>query len=116
MSAKGLALADLIDRYIEELYPKKHWGRSKSADLAALRRDLGKLPADKLTAAHFTDYFRDRHSQGAGAVTVSSQLGYLVGMLKVARTLWHLGRRGGCRTRCPHGSFQSRHGWQVQAP
>lgn len=90
MQARGLTLGDLIDRYIAELYPVKAWGRSKSADLARLKKDIGHLPADKLTSKHFTDHFRKRHADGAGAVTVSAQVGYLVNVLSVARTLWHL--------------------------
>jgi integrase len=90
MQAKGLTLGDLIDRYTHEIYPLKPWGRTKSADLARLKEDLGTLRADTLTAAHFTDHFRERYADGAGAVVISSQLGYLIGVLRVARTLWHL--------------------------
>jgi integrase len=90
MRARGIALSDLIDRYILELYPLKTWGRSKSADLARLKKDLGHLSVSTLTSSHFTDHFRKRHKDGAGAVTISSQMGYLVGLLRVARTLWHL--------------------------
>jgi integrase len=90
MQAKGLTLGELIDRYIAELYPLKTWGRTKSADLARLKEDLGHLRADTLAASHFTDHFRQRYAEGAGAVVISSQLGYLIGVLRVARTLWHL--------------------------
>src|SRR5215471_2772898 len=65
MQAKGLTLGDLIDRYIAELYPLKAWGRTKSADLARLREDLGHLRADTLAASHFTDHFRKRYIEGA---------------------------------------------------
>jgi hypothetical protein len=34
MQARGLSVGDLIDRYTEEFYPTKRWGRSKSADHA----------------------------------------------------------------------------------
>jgi len=68
----------------------KPWGRTKTADLARLKEDLGHLRADTLTASHFTDAFRKRHADGAGAVVISSQMGYLIGVLRVARTLWHL--------------------------
>jgi hypothetical protein len=88
--AKGLTLGDLIDRYIRELYPLRAWGRTKSADLARLKEDLGHLRADTLTSAHFTDHFRERYAEGAGAVVISAQIGYLIGVLRVARTLWHL--------------------------
>jgi integrase len=90
MSAKGLTLGDLIDRYREELYTLKPWGRTKSADLARLKGDLGALKADALTNAHFTDYFRKRFAEGTGAVVISAQAGYLVGVLRVARTVLHL--------------------------
>jgi integrase len=87
---RGLTLGDLIERYILELYPLKPWGRSKTADLVRLKKDLGHLPAGALTGHHFTDHFLKRHADGAGAVVISGQLGYLIGVLRVARTLWHL--------------------------
>lgn len=90
MQPHGLSVADLIDRYVEELYPEKKWGRSKSADLARLRKELGALPVDKLNSALIVKSFRDRHQDGAGPVVISAQAGYLVNVLKVARTLWHL--------------------------
>jgi integrase len=90
MRARGVTLGDLIQRYIVELYPLKPWGRSKTADLARLQKDLGDLPAGAFTSFHVIQYFRKRHAEGAGAVVVSAQLGYLVGVLRVARTLWHL--------------------------
>jgi hypothetical protein len=43
----------------------------------ALKRDLGHLPADRLTALHFSEHFMERHHKGAGVVVLSSQLGYL---------------------------------------
>ena len=49
MQARGTTLGDLIDRYILELYPVKPWGRSKSADLARLKKDLGAKAASTLT-------------------------------------------------------------------
>ena len=42
------------------------------------------------TSSHFTKYFRERHAEGTGAVVISGQIGYLVQVLRVARTLWHL--------------------------
>jgi integrase len=90
MQARGLTLGDLIERYILELYPLKPWGRSKTADLTRLKRDLGDIPAGAITGLHITQHFRRRHADGAGAVVISGQLGYLVGVLRIARTLWHL--------------------------
>jgi len=90
MEARGITLGDLIDRYNRELYPAKPWGRSKSADLARLKRDLGNRPAAGLTSFALTEYFRKRAEDGSGPVVVSAQAGYLVGVLTVARTVWHL--------------------------
>lgn len=90
MQAKGLTLGDLIDRYTAELYPAKPWGRTKSADLARLKADLGHLPASTLNAAHVTNYFSKRFKEGTGPVVISAQAGYLVGVLRVARALWQL--------------------------
>lgn len=90
MQARGLTLGDLIERYMLELYPLKPWGRSKTADLARLKKELGDIPAGALSSFHITQHFRRRHADGAGAVVISGQLGYLVGVLRVARTLWHL--------------------------
>jgi integrase len=90
MQARDLTLGDLMERYIIELYPLKPWGRSKTADLARIKKELGDIPAGALTNFHITQHFRKRHAEGAGAVVISGQLGYLVGVLRVARTLWHL--------------------------
>lgn len=90
IQARGLTLGDLIERYILELYPLKPWGRSKAADLARLKKELGEIAAGALTSFHITQHFRRRHADGAGAVVISGQLGYLVGVLHAARTLWHL--------------------------
>lgn len=90
MQPRGLTLEKLIDRYTEELYPVKPWGRSKSADLAALKAKLGSRTVARLTSRDIVEHFQERHAQGAGAVVISAQAGYLVGVLRVARTLWHL--------------------------
>ena len=84
----GKTIADLIDRYVAELHPVKQWGRSKSADLRRLKADLGTIPAASLTARHLTAYFQKRHKAGSGGVVISGQIGYLVDVLKVARSLW----------------------------
>jgi integrase len=86
----GESLADLIDRYVRELAPLKPWGRTKAADLARLKKDLGNIPARALTSHHLTRHFQERCANGAGPVTVSAQIGYLIGVLEVARTVWHL--------------------------
>jgi integrase len=90
MAPGAQTIGDLIDRFKLELYPVKPWGRSKSADLAALKAALGDIPAAKLTGRDVTEHFQKRAKSGAGPVTISAQAGYLVSVLRVARTLWHL--------------------------
>jgi integrase len=82
-------VADLIDRYIEEVYPRKRWGRSKAAYLERTRADLGTEKVGELTTARLIRYFSDRARKGAGGVTVSAQFSYLLDALKTARGLWH---------------------------
>ena len=73
MSPGANTIADLIDRYIREQFTRKAWGRSKSADLARLKKDLGHLKASETTSRHITEYFQDRNSDGAGGVVVSGR-------------------------------------------
>jgi len=86
----GDSLGDLIDRYRREFYPVFRWGRSKDADLRRLKKDLGTIAAKDLTSHHLTRHFRARYDGGAGGVTISAQIGYLVVVLKTARAVWHL--------------------------
>jgi integrase len=88
--ARGMTVGELIDRYVRELEPVKRWGRSKRADLARLRADLGHIKTDALTSAHITTYFAKRRREGSGGVVVSAQVGYLIGVLRTARGLWSL--------------------------
>ena len=87
ISAGKATIADLIDSYIHGEEKRKSWGRSKTADLARLRKDLGHHRAAALTKKDVVDYFRRRASEGAGPVTVSAACGYLVKVLRYARDL-----------------------------
>jgi integrase len=87
---KGDTVADLIDRYTRDIYPLKPWGRSKAADLARLKADLGHLHVAELTGAHVSNYFLTRAKGGAGRVVINAHLGYLIGVLETARAVWHL--------------------------
>jgi len=87
---KTITIADLIDWYIKELAEKKNWGRTKSADLARLRKDIGAHRAASITTAWIVDYFRRRQSEGSGPVVIAGQAGYLHAVFKAARDLRHL--------------------------
>lgn len=90
MQPRGQTLETLIDRYVTELWPTHRWGRTKAADLARLKKDLGHHEVSKLTAHHLTEYFGKRFRSGSGPVVIAAQAGYLIRVLKVARTTWHL--------------------------
>jgi integrase len=87
--AKG-TLGDLIDRYTEELFRLRPWGRTKTADLKRLKKDLGGIALRDLTAHHISTYFRRRRDSGTGGVTISAQIGYLVSVLQAGRVVFHL--------------------------
>ncbi len=55
------ALGDPIDRHEGEQYARKAWCRSKSADLARLKRDLGHRKVATLISLHVTEYFEGRN-------------------------------------------------------
>jgi integrase len=90
MQPKGLTYADLTDRYIRELYPIKPWGRSKAADLARLKKDLGNTLVENLTHEKLMETFMQMHKDGAGGVTISARAGYLLLVLETAKDVWRL--------------------------
>ena len=90
MQPRGISLGDLIDRYEKEIYPLKQWGRSKSADLKRLKTGLGHILAADLDYKNVFDYFVEMRDAGCGAVGVSSQAGYLIGVLETASDVWRL--------------------------
>jgi integrase len=71
-------LADLIDLHIADMLEvRKPLRRSKAYTLELLRQKLGPTPFDRLTRDMLVNYGRRRGQDGAGPVTVSSELSYL---------------------------------------
>lgn len=87
---KGETFGDIVDKYIRESYPIKPWGRSKAADLARLKKDLGNTPVQHLTHEKLMETFRQMHRDGAGGVTISARIGYLLLVLETAKDVWRL--------------------------
>lgn len=87
---KGETLKKLITAYEDRVYPKKKWGRSKQADLDRLKKDVGHMSLKDLSTAHLIAYFDKRSADGAGPVVVSAQMGYLITVLKFARSTLRL--------------------------
>lgn len=91
MQPRGLTLADLVDRYVREFQPSKEWGRTKTAELERLKKsDLGKTLAASLDYKNVFDHFVEMRELGAGGVVISSQIGYLKGVLDAASEVWRL--------------------------
>ena len=80
-----LTVAELIQRYIDVVYPLKPWGRTKSDTLRQLSgAAFGRLVAVDVTAADIIDHCR---SWPASAATVNQHYLYIRGVFSVARDL-----------------------------
>lgn len=73
----GHTVAWLLEEYTRAVSPLRPFGRSKSAVLTALARDLGRIPIKDLTAARLNRYVAERVADGAGGVTIGVDLSYL---------------------------------------
>jgi len=87
---KGETFGDIADKYIRELYPIKPWGRSKTSDLARLKKDLGNTLVANLTHEKLMETFMRMNRDGAGGVTISARAGYLILVLETAKDVWRL--------------------------
>lgn len=85
---KGSTLADLIDKYVEMQASEP--GRTKAATLQMLRRELGDLSLNALSAASLRDFIDRRVKAGAGGVTVAADLSFLSAVLKWAKHVRYL--------------------------
>jgi integrase len=66
-----------LNEYTAAVSPVKPFGRSKSAVLEALKRDLGDIPLKDLGPDRLIQYVADRAAAGAGGITISVDLSYL---------------------------------------
>ena len=77
---KTATVGDLIDKYTETF--TKEPGRSKSATLAMLKRQLGKVSLSKLNSITLRNFIDDRQAAKAGGVTIAGDLSTLSAVLK----------------------------------
>ncbi len=80
---KTTTIADLIDKY-EETFTKAQ-GKTKTATLAMLKRELGKTKLASLNALTLRDFIDRRQAAGAGGVTIAGDLSFFSAILKWAR-------------------------------
>lgn len=84
----GMTLGTLVDRYRAEL-PEQ--GRTKTACLNMLSRELGEVPLREITRNRIVEYGRKRAAEhGAGPATIAQDLIYLRGILDAAAKRWDL--------------------------
>lgn len=80
---KGATVADLIEKYTET--HTKPYGKTKTATLAMLVREIGKVKLANLNALVLRDFIDRREQAGAGGVTIAGDLSHLSQILKWAR-------------------------------
>jgi integrase len=80
---RTVTLGDLIDKY--SVMQVKVAGKTKTATLSMLKRELGSVKLCALSAAVLRDFIDRRVAAGAGGVTVAADLSYLSAALKWGR-------------------------------
>ncbi len=80
---KSATVADLIDKYTETV--SKTHGRTKTATLSMLKRELSKVKLSNLNSLVLRDFVDRREKAGAGGVTIAADLSFLSAVLKWAR-------------------------------
>lgn len=88
--AKGIGIASLINRYIEEFSDIQQWGRSKQSNLELLKKLVGHWDATALTTEQLVEHIRQRRLSGTGPSTVNNDLIWLRTVLKTARAAWNM--------------------------
>ncbi len=80
---KTVTVGDLIDKYRESTTDKV--GKTKTATLEMLKRELGKGKLANLNAVVLRDFIDRRQKAGAGGVTIAADLSFLSAVLKWGR-------------------------------
>lgn len=80
---KTVTVGDLIDKYRESTTDKV--GKTKTATLEMLKRELGKGKLANLNAIVLRDFIDRRQKAGAGGVTIAADLSFLSAVLKWGR-------------------------------
>ena len=80
---QGATLEMLIDKYVDTF--AKTPGKTKTATLAMLKREIGKTKLASLSAIVLRDFIDGRVKAGAGGVTIAADLSFLSAVLKWGR-------------------------------
>ena len=84
----GIPFGVLVRQYIDE--HGDTFGRTKSATLEALERDLGTVMVGDLDSDRWLQYVRERTKGGASGVTVAVDLTYAKQVLNMAKFVWRM--------------------------
>lgn len=83
-----MTIAEMVEWYEGRERPDDPWGRTKKADLVALRTGrLGPKRADRLTRQDFIEQIEHRRAAGAGPATASNDLIWLRQVFKTAEAV-----------------------------
>ncbi|MEO9574224.1 MAG: site-specific integrase [Tateyamaria sp.] len=80
-ASRDMTLADVVDAYLKQV----QLGRTPRFNLERIKDRLGATPIRDLSAIHMTEFVDGRLAEGAGGVTVASDLSNLSAVLKWAR-------------------------------
>lgn len=86
--ADRVTVAELIDRYIQEVTPQKRSARNDRQRLLFLKRSFGNFLASQLQSKHIAAYRDKRLAEGRQGATVVKELGSLRHLLDVAIKDW----------------------------
>lgn len=81
---KTATLGDLLEKY-NETFELKPQGKTKTATLAMLKRELGAIKLASLNAVSLRDFINMRQKAGAGGVTIAGDLSTLSKVLSWGR-------------------------------
>jgi integrase len=84
------SLAELIDRYIDEVSINKPIGRTKRSTLNFLKQEIGMVTNKEFSKEFLLNYVLRRMESGAGGVTVSIDLTYLKSVFTIAERVWDM--------------------------
>jgi integrase len=92
--AERTSIAELIDRYLDEVTPTKRSASREKQRLNALKRHFGKYSAAALRSAHIAVYRDERLADGIAGATIVKELNSLSHLLDVAIKDWSIALPG----------------------
>lgn len=87
--ASEMTLSEALGRYAKEVTPTKKGAEQELRRIRAWqRRDLASLKLSHLTAAHFSEFKKEREKEGKSTNTIRLDLMVISALFKKARKAW----------------------------